>query len=162
MSPQFSSAPVPDNSADHSGRYETLVFWLAAGAAVVGGLLVIYLPFILGQRHFFHDNLIPATLYGLFYDRLFSGDSWLWSAALNGGHPIWVSFGAYPIIDPVAAIVYSAAAWSWSRTIRPPPKWGSLFRLAFMSSQELIFGVSLSPHDMTSIAKLQAVVGEIE
>jgi hypothetical protein len=101
---------VPDNFADHTGRCETLVFWLAAGAAVVGGLLVIYLPFILGQRHFFHDNLIPATLYGLFYDRLFSGDSWLWSAALNGGHPIWVSFGAYPIIDPVAVIVYSAAA----------------------------------------------------
>ncbi len=101
---------MPDISTDRSGRHETFFFWLAAGAAVLGAILVIYLPFILGQRHFFHDNLVPATLYGMFYDRLFSGDSLLWSAALNGGHPLWVSFGAYPIIDPVALIVYAAAA----------------------------------------------------
>ena len=101
---------MPNISPDRSGRHDTFVFWLLAAAAVVGALLVIYLPFILGERHIFHDNLVPATLYGMFYDRLFSGDSWLWSAALNGGHPLWVSFGAYPIIDPVAVIVYSAAA----------------------------------------------------
>ncbi|MEE8304800.1 MAG: hypothetical protein V3S24_20455 [Candidatus Tectomicrobia bacterium] len=108
--PGIGSASASDISQNSPGRYDNLLFWLTAAAATLGGFVMIHMPFVSGQWHVFHDNLIPATLYGMFYDRLFSGDSLLWSAALNGGHPLWVSFGAYPIIDPVALIVYAAAA----------------------------------------------------
>ena len=50
------------------------------------------------------------TLFGLFYDQLFSGDSLLWSAALNGGHPLWVSVGGGASADPVVLMVYAVAA----------------------------------------------------
>jgi hypothetical protein len=108
--PRVKSTPVSDFSHDRPGRYDNLLFWLTAVAATLGGFFVLYFPFVTGERHVFHDNLIPATLYGMFYDRLFSADSILWSSALNGGHPLWVSFGAYPIVDPAAFLVYSAAA----------------------------------------------------
>ena len=92
-----------------SDRYQNILFWMVAFVVTLCGFVVIHLPFLLGERNYFHDSLVPATLYGLFYDRLFSGDSWLWSAALNGGHPLWVSFGAYPIVDPVALLGYATA-----------------------------------------------------
>ncbi len=43
-----------------------------------------------------------------------------------------------------------------------PPKWGSLSCLSFILPHEPVFGVSLSPRNMASITRLQAVAGEIE
>ena len=84
-------------------------FRTAVVAYIAAGLAVLYLPFALGQKHFFHDSLSAAAIMGLFYDRVFSADSWLWSSALNGGHPLWPSFEVFPIVDPVAVVVYGVA-----------------------------------------------------
>jgi ABC-type Co2+ transport system permease subunit len=102
-------APISDSLISRSDHYQSIVFWVVAFVVIFCGFVIIHLPFFLGEKSYFHDNLATAMLYGLFYDRLFSGDSWLWSGALNGGHPLWVSFGAFPIIEPVALLVYPAA-----------------------------------------------------
>jgi hypothetical protein len=57
------------------------------------------------------------TTFGLFYDRLFSGDSWLWSSSLVAGHPLWLSIETQPFWDPIAVLCYGIAgtfqlAWS--------------------------------------------------
>jgi hypothetical protein len=85
------------------------LFWSIATVAIIASVAFLYAPFLLGDKTFLHDSLSHATVMGLFFDRLFSGDSLLWSSALNGGHPIWVSLEIVPIFDPVAVIVYTVA-----------------------------------------------------
>ena len=93
-----------------STSLETRAFWVLVPLVAGSAFVVLYLPFVLGQKNFFHDSLTAGTLIAAFYDRLFSGDSWLWSALLNGGHPLWVSLEVVPLFDPVVVVVYSAAA----------------------------------------------------
>ena len=105
--------------AHHPIEPPAKVLLLLAATVVVGAVTWLYLPFFLGQKNFFHDSLVPATLIGLFYDRAYSGDSWLWSAALNSGHPIWVNLETAPFFDPVAMAVYSLAI-AFDGTWLPP------------------------------------------
>ena len=67
-------------------------------------------PFIVGDRLFYHDSLIAMTTMGIFYDRIFSGDSWLWSTSMQAGHPIWMAIETTPFWDPVAIVIYGISA----------------------------------------------------
>jgi len=91
-------------------------FWLVVALAIVAATALLFAPYVTGEIIFYHDSLAHASVMGLFYDRLYSGDSLLWSAALNGGHPLWASLEITPTFDPVAFIVYSLAVafeWNW-------------------------------------------------
>ena len=91
-------------------------FWLVVALATVAATALLFAPYVIGEINFYHDSLAHASVMGLFYDRLYSGDSILWSAALNGGQPLWASLEITPTFDPVALIVYSLAVafeWTW-------------------------------------------------
>jgi hypothetical protein len=98
------------STARPTTTHQDVAFRVTVLAAVAGITAVLALPFLTGRQNFLHDSWAHATLLGLFYDRLYSGDSWLWSTALNGGHPIWTSLEVSSIHDPVAFLVFSAAA----------------------------------------------------
>ncbi len=100
-----SVAPVGGRRAWHSGA----VFWVAALLTTGIAFASLYWPFIAGVDYHYHDSSVPATEIGLFYDRLYGSDSWLWSTALNGGQPLWVSLETMPFFDPIAFVVYSVA-----------------------------------------------------
>ncbi len=63
-------------------------FFIAYGIIILVVTFVNYLPFIIGSRLFYHDSLVEMTVIGIFYDRILSADSWLWSTSLNAGHPL--------------------------------------------------------------------------
>ena len=71
---------------------------------------VAYWPYLSGAQPFFHDSAVGIAVFGIFYDRLFGGDSWLWSTSLNGGHPLWLAIETVPFWDPVVLVVYSLSA----------------------------------------------------
>ena len=93
-----------------SPPFRRTVVLLVAAACFLAPLLVVQLPFITGARLYFHDSLVGATSLGLFYDRIFSGDSWLWTSSMNAGHPIWMDIEIAPFLDPIAGVVYLASA----------------------------------------------------
>jgi hypothetical protein len=91
-------------------------FWIVVASATVAAVALLFTPYVIGDQSFYHDSLAHASVMGLFYDRLYSGDSILWSAALNGGQPLWASLEITPVFDPFASIVYFLAValeWSW-------------------------------------------------
>jgi hypothetical protein len=90
-------------------RFVAVVFWTIALLITGFTFASLYWPFIAGGEYHYHDSSVPATEIGLFYDRLYGSDSWLWSAALNGGQPLWVSLEIQPFFDPIAFVVYSVA-----------------------------------------------------
>jgi hypothetical protein len=95
---------------------ENVRFWFVATIAILSAVALLFSPYALGEIHFYHDSIAHASVLGLFYDRLYSGDSILWSAALNGGQPLWLSLEITSIFDPVAFILYSLAVafeWNW-------------------------------------------------
>ena len=69
-------------------------------------LLIIHAPFLTAEQLYYHDSLNGLTAIGLFYDRLFSGASWLWSSDLNAGNPLWMLTESAAFLDPVAMAVY--------------------------------------------------------
>lgn len=85
------------------------LFWTVAVLCTAIAFVSFYWPFIAGQDYHFHDSSAPATEIGLFYDRFLGRDSWLWSTALNGGQPLWVSLEISPFFDPIAFVVYPVA-----------------------------------------------------
>ena len=89
-----------------ANRYRFVGLYIAI---VLITVYVNYWPFITGDRSFFHDSIWPMTTFGLFYDRLFSGDSWLWSSSLNAGHPLWLAIETTPFWDPIAVLCYGIA-----------------------------------------------------
>jgi hypothetical protein len=95
--------------ADRQAWLTAGVFWAVALLTTGFTVAHLYWPFIAGSEYHFHDSLVPATQIGLFYDRLYGSDSWLWSTALNGGQPLWVSLETMPFVDPIAFAVYSVA-----------------------------------------------------
>jgi hypothetical protein len=85
-------------------------FFIAYGLIIFVVTFVNYLPFIIGSRLFYHDSLVEMTVIGIFYDRILSGDSWLWSTSLNAGHPLWMAIETAPFWDPIALIIYGISA----------------------------------------------------
>jgi hypothetical protein len=79
---------------------------LIGSAVVLACFLVAHARFLFASDRYFHDSITGVTLIGLFYDRLFSQSSWLWSSDLNAGHPLWMVFETAPFFDPVALLVY--------------------------------------------------------
>ena len=71
-------------------------FWLVVALATVAATALLFAPYVMGEINFYHDSLAHASVMGLFYDRLYSGDSILWSAALNVGQPLWASLEITP------------------------------------------------------------------
>jgi hypothetical protein len=69
-------------------------------------LFLVHAPYLSGAKLYYHDSINGVTMIGLFYDRLFTGASWLWSSDLNAGHPLWVLIESAPFLDPVAGPVY--------------------------------------------------------
>ena len=79
-------------------------------------LLIVHAPFLTAEQLYYHDSINGLTTIGLFYDRLFSGASWLWSSDLNAGNPLWMLIESAPFLDPVALLVYlicSAVGTNW-------------------------------------------------
>jgi hypothetical protein len=103
------ACPSAEAMVDRQAWLTAGVFWAVALLGTGFTVAHLYWPFIAGSEYHFHDSLVPATQIGLFYDRLYGSDSWLWSAALNGGQPLWVSLETMPFVDPVAFVVYSVA-----------------------------------------------------
>ena len=98
-----------DHVGDRQARHSRAAFWALALLTSGTTFALFYWPFIEGTDYHYHDSSVPATQIGLFYDRLYGSDSWLWSASLNGGQPLWVSLETMPFFDPVAFVVYSLA-----------------------------------------------------
>lgn len=101
--------PTSSRLADRQARLPEAVFWGVALVTTGLAFASLYWPFISGEAYHYHDSSVPATEIGLFYDRLFGSDSWLWSDALNGGQPLWLSLETMPFFDPIAFVVYAVA-----------------------------------------------------
>lgn len=69
-------------------------------------ILIFYLGYITGKSWFYHDSIVPQTYFHIFYDSIIQGRLPLWSPEMNNGQPIWLSLELYPILDPVALIIY--------------------------------------------------------
>lgn len=79
-------------------------------------LAIVHAPFLTAAQLYYHDSINGLTTIGLFYDRLFSGASWLWSSDLNAGSPLWMLIESAAFLDPVALPVYlicSAIGTNW-------------------------------------------------
>ncbi len=79
-------------------------------------LIVVHAPFLTAGQLYYHDSINGLTAIGLFYDRLLSGASWLWSSDLNAGNPLWMLIESAAFLDPVAVPVYllcGALGTSW-------------------------------------------------